>query len=136
MTEDHSSDLLGQLPRTRPHRRSAKRPPRPENGASATAKPAAKQQAAPKAAKRQAAPKRPARKPAEPKAKRLPQPAQPRGVPTASRRRSSQASRQRSEQASTPVLRTAAQAASELAEIGLTLSTRALRRAIGRLPRP
>jgi hypothetical protein len=34
------------------------------------------------------------------------------------------------------VLRTAVQAAAELAEIGFTLSAKALRSAVGRLPRP
>jgi len=68
---------------------------------------------------------------------RLAQPAQPRGVPAGPRTRRPAASAPRSEPASpAPILGTAVQAAAELAEIGLALSGRALRRAIGRLPRP
>jgi hypothetical protein len=40
------------------------------------------------------------------------------------------------EQNGTPILKTAAQATVELAEIGFTLGARALRQAINRLPRP
>ncbi|MGO9905693.1 MAG: hypothetical protein ACLP4R_28550 [Solirubrobacteraceae bacterium] len=61
---------------------------------------------------------------------RLPQPAQPPGVPptpAAPRPEATQGQH---------VLGTAAQAAAELAEIGLTVSTRALRNAVARLPRP
>jgi len=60
----------------------------------------------------------------------LPQPAQPRGVPRSAQPRRPEPATE------VPVLRTAVQAAAELAEIGLTLSAKALRGAIGRLPRP
>jgi hypothetical protein len=69
--------------------------------------------------------------------KRLSQPAQPRGVPAAGRpRRPSSTSEPAPSADATPILRTALQAAGELAEIGLVLSGRTLRRAIQRLPRP
>jgi hypothetical protein len=61
---------------------------------------------------------------------RLRQPAQPPGVPP-----TSDAPRPE-EPASRRLLGTAAQAAAELAEIGLTASARALRNAVARLPRP
>lgn len=178
MTNDRPSELLGALPRTRPHRRSAKRPARaddvagsqrdvadarkapasksakpkaaaptpakPKAAASAPAKPKAAapapakpNAAAPAAAKaKAAAPTTKRVRPASPpRAKRLAQPAQPRGVPSAGR-----AKRPLSESGAptdaTPILGTAVQAAAELAEIGLALGTRALRRAIDRFPRP
>jgi hypothetical protein len=62
--------------------------------------------------------------------KRLAQPAQPRGVPKAN-----QADRPEPT-TELPVLRTALQAAAELTEIGVTLSGKALRRALRRFPRP
>jgi len=133
MTDDRPSELLGQLPRTRPHRRSAKRPvrtatpPEPAAGAAPRPRPAGAKRAAPK----RAAAKSPSR------AKRLPQPAQPRGIPKAARdRRIASPTGRPAPSSPTPILRTAIQAAGELAEIGLTLSSRALRRAILRLPRP
>ena len=61
---------------------------------------------------------------------RLRQPAQPPGVPPMS-----DAPRPE-EPGSRRILGTAAQAAAELAEIGLTASARALRNAVARLPRP
>jgi hypothetical protein len=45
-------------------------------------------------------------------------------------------SRKQQQSGSTEVLGTAVQAAAELAEIGLSVSARALRRAVSRLPRP
>ena len=90
MSDEHPTDLLGALPRTRPHRRSDKRPAR------AAAEPARVKATAPRA-------------------KRPPEPAAPTSV---------------------PIVRTAVQAAAELAEIGLSLGARALRGAAGRLPRP
>jgi hypothetical protein len=160
LSNDRSSEVLGALPRTRPHRRSAKRPARsaaesePQRtpdaaGAEAKqAKATAGTQAKATGATR--AKQQPTRTPAKstrakpatvgsgarpsrvesPGARRLAQPAQPRGVPAAARP-ARQAAPTRA-----PVLSTAVQAAAELAEIGLTLSARALRRAVGRLPRP
>ena len=133
MSPDRSSDLLGALPRTRPHRRSAKRPARP-TGAAGTEAPAAPQtsEAPPAKARKQQgrAPKTStsARR-AGTRSAPLPQPAQPGGVPDAPRA-------PRPEETSVPVLRTAVGAAAELAEIGVSLSTRALKRAVGRFPRP
>jgi len=72
--------------------------------------------------------------PARPTARRRPQPlrqpAQPAGVPPTSHGRPAD------EQQGRHVLGTAAQAAAELAEIGLSVSARALRRVVDRLPRP
>ena len=153
MTDDHPSDLLSALPRSRPHRRSSKRPARPESTPApkppdVESTPAEKAtKAAPRRATRSAQGRpRPAKsaekktaskrgtsaktKPAAARAKRLAQPAQPRGVPQAARNPRPEPSTE------VPVLRTAVQAAAELAEIGMTLSAKALRGAIGRLPRP
>jgi hypothetical protein len=65
---------------------------------------------------------------AQPKPTRLRQPAQPGGTPTAHRKPVPSTG--------ADVLGTAVQAAAELAEIGLSVSARALRRAVSRLPRP
>lgn len=65
-----------------------------------------------------------------PRADALRQPQQPSGTPPAPRaRRPIPAS-------GTELLSTVAQATAELAEIGLSVSARALRNALGRLPRP
>jgi len=66
------------------------------------------------------------------RAERLRQPAQPAGVPPTSRRES----RPDDQTTGLDILGIAAQAAAELAEIGLSVSARALRNAVGRLPRP
>jgi hypothetical protein len=63
-----------------------------------------------------------------PKPTRLRQPAQPGGTPVARRKPVPSSS--------ADVVGTAVQAAAELAEIGLSVSARALRRAVSRLPRP
>jgi len=65
-----------------------------------------------------------------PRPPRLRQPAQPEGTPTSPRRR------RPAPPSGTDVLGTAVQAAAELAEIGLSASARALRRAVSKLPRP
>ena len=145
MPNDRSSDLLGQLPRTRPHRRSTKRPEREpagstSNGASevtgtTVAAPEEEQRAARRNRQPPARAKREASTATAAPNERLPQPAQPRGIPSAARprRRPPETTTQSS---ATPILKTAVQASAELAEIGLALGTRALRRAIDRLPRP
>ncbi|MGH2884319.1 MAG: hypothetical protein ACRDPA_16770, partial [Solirubrobacteraceae bacterium] len=61
---------------------------------------------------------------------RLAQPAKPAGVPPTRREAPPE------ESSGQHVLGTAAQAAAELAEIGLSVSARALRRVVDRLPRP
>jgi hypothetical protein len=183
MTEDRPSELLGALPRSRPHRRSDKRPARagvgpeaegqetngqetgdapkktaaPRRSASAVSpgakprprrthakstrasakSPQSKAKAAP-LSKAKAAPLTKAKSgsanaklsaPARRRG-RLPQPAQPRGVPRGTR------GPRPEPRTDFPVLRTAIQAAAELTEIGVTLSAKALRGAISRLPRP
>ena len=155
MTEDRPSELLGALPRSRPHRRSDKRPARAtaaagtETAKKATSpdKPATRRQtaspAAPKAkakgsqakaprpeAKTSRSPAKAPRAAAKSPPRRLPQPAQPRGVP-----RGKPGARPEPK-TEFPVLRTAVQAAAELTEIGVTLSAKAIRGALGRLPRP
>jgi hypothetical protein len=65
-----------------------------------------------------------------PKAERLRQPPQPAGVPPTPR------SRKPAPVAGADILGTAVQAAAELAEIGLSVSARALRNAVSRLPKP
>jgi hypothetical protein len=163
--EQRPNDVLGGLPRTRPHRRSDKRKP-PAGAASqpgrapkpkaATLKaptPKAKARATAKAkttpaknapASRKPAPLRDAS--AKPKAKRerLRQPAQPAGTPargpasarSPARRSAPEPPRRAAPPSGGQIVSTAVQAAAELAEIGLTASARALRTALSRLPRP
>jgi hypothetical protein len=115
MSEKPPSDVLGALPRTRPHRRSDKRKP-------AAAAPDATAAAAPPEPK---APVRPARRP---RAERLRQPAQPAGTPDARR------ARKPAPPNGIDLVGTAVQAAAELAEIGISISARAIRSAVSRLP--
>jgi len=118
MTEEPSSDLLGALPRTRPHRRSDKRPARiTEPAGGKPSPPTAKSAAArPKAATPRAK--------AAPRARAAPHPKQ---APPA---------RKPAPATGVAIVGTAVQAAAEIAEIGLTVSRKALRNAIARLPRP
>jgi hypothetical protein len=124
MTDQPPSDVLGALPHTRPHRRSQKRPARPTAAAQAPAterpKPAAGKPV--RSAKSARA--------AKPRAKPLPQPAQPAGGPPTPR------TRKPAPATGADILGTTIQAAAELAEIGLSISARALRSAVSRLPRP
>jgi hypothetical protein len=126
--DDQGGEVLRSLPARRPQRRSARRD-------ATAAKPAA---AKPVAAKRPAA-KRPAAK--RPAAKRPP-------ARTASGPKAVRPSAATDAAASTPgdppargpegveLVGTAFQAAGELAQIGLTLGTKALRGAVRRIPRP
>lgn len=175
MADERSSEVLGALPKSRPHRRSAKRPvrnghradaPSPEATASGGERPATRPAdrtaggprsgrktepravgggpkravaggskravggskravggskragAAPPAARRKAA------------ADRLRQPPQPRGIPSQPR----SPVPPRSERP--VILGTLVQAAAELTEIGLSLGSKVLQRAVSRLPRP
>ena len=156
MSDERPSDVLGSLPRTRPHRRSQKRADRPAVSASesnmtdagatktvatdtvatdtvatnavATNAAATRPRAAkPVPRKARATPVRPAPKP---KPERLRQPAQPQGTPP------SPGSRRPVPASSAEIIGTAVQAAAELAEIGLSISARAIRSAVSRLPRP
>ena len=108
---------MSALPRTRPHRRSGKRAARP--GEPPKAKP-------PAAKRPQPARETRARSPGE----RLRQPPQPAGTPAPPRPRKPVPA------SGVEILSTAVQAAAELAEIGLSLSARALRNAVSRLPKP
>ncbi len=159
MSDERPSELLSALPRSRPHRRSDKRPVRspaaPEAETSSpgpqkteASAPARQKRSArgdaratrktassrPKAAATQRSVKPRGAATAEAASRRRPrrlaQPAQPGGVPRGVRGPRPEPSTE------FPVVRTAVQAAAELAEIGFTLSTKVLRRAIGRLPRP
>ena len=162
MADQKHSEVLGALPRSRPHRRSAKRPPRANGSAvetttatetappkkakrATTASPkatspkaASPKATSPKATRRTATPSRPTSKRSEPNAARrakprtdpLRQPPQPRGIPSQPRSPVPPSSHK------PQVLGTVVQATAELTEIGLSLSARALRRVVGRLPRP
>ena len=132
MTGERPPEVLSSLPRTRPHRRSEKRPARPADPTPAAAKPGAAKPgpAKPRAAKPSTAanatkPSTAAKKPAP-----LRQPAQPAGTPPGPRARRPAPSR------GSDVVGTAVRAAAELAELGLTVGARAIRGAVARLPRP
>jgi hypothetical protein len=131
MNDERPTDLLSALPRTRPHRRSDKRGAR---SAASEARSAAASAARKAPARKAPTRKAPARKaPARTaSAKPLRQPAQPGGIPDARR-----APKRKPAPAAAPeIVGTAVQAVGELAEIGLTLTARALRNAVSRLPRP
>jgi hypothetical protein len=133
LSHERPSDVLGALPRRRPHRRSDKRPAatqvleedreRPVQRKRVT-KPAATPAREPRAVRPRA--------PKPRKEQPLRQPAQPPGFPPTSPERESAPA----QPAGRDILGTAAQAAAEIAEIGLSLSARALRNAVARLPRP
>jgi hypothetical protein len=126
VSEDRPSDVLGALPRHRPHRRSDKRAtPAPADPAATERGATSSRAQAPTAQAPTALPRATRRRP-EP----LRQPAQPAGVPTPPRARRPEQPRP------THILATAAQAAAELAEIGLSVGARAVRNAVRRLPRP
>jgi hypothetical protein len=148
MPDDTPSEILGSLPRTRPHRRSEKRGGRAEASAKTKGEsPTTGETAAPAGGRPEAtsraskSPKSTSASRARPVAKRQPprrrtpseplrQPEQPSGTPPAPRaRRPIPAS-------GTELLSTVVQATAELAEIGLSVSARAVRNALGRLPRP
>ncbi len=182
MSDQRSTEVLTALPRTRPHRRSNKRPARKDGGEAGASTAAAGEAPAPttgpgsaarpsgaRAAQSRAKAKAPTGRDssaakrggpspspagrtalssstAQPpvlkptplrgkpsratRPKRLPQPAQPAGVPAAA------GSRRPEPPTRMPIVSTAVQAAAELAEIGLSLGSRALRGAVGRIPKP
>ncbi len=135
--ERDSPDVLKSLPARRPQRRSARRD---AGGATPRAPKAAAPKPRPPRAKK---PPAPARKPA-PAARA----AKPEDSSTARRPAGVRPSAATNAAASTPGRRpaqppegielvgTAIQAAGELAQLGLTLGTKALRGAVSRLPRP
>jgi hypothetical protein len=148
-------DVFGSLPNTRPQRRSARR-----DRAGAKAKPAASAQAKAGAGAGAAAKPRPAAK-AKPAAQAKPRPAA-RAEPAARAQRAAAAKPAAAKSApprttasqippagyatphadddgvprGTELVTTAVQAAGELAQIGLAAGGRALKSALGRLPRP
>jgi len=112
MSDEPPAEVLASLPRRRPHRRSPKRPATPRSGAPPNAG---------------TGPPEPERVRAERvRAERVR--AEPQREPAI-------AGRRRSRPSGPEVLGTAVQATAELAEIGLSVSARALRGALSRLPR-
>ncbi len=160
MSDETPSKVLGSLPRTRPHRRSQRRAARPELGIAPaeSAGTAATKATAAESAPAESAPARATAKPeSAPRARKAPakkvpakrataarihQPAQPAGTPSKPKPRATakpkpaQKPSKPAATAGTEILGTAVQAAAELAEIGMSVSARALRRAVSRLPRP
>ncbi|MHB8657233.1 MAG: hypothetical protein ACYC91_04640 [Solirubrobacteraceae bacterium] len=116
MTERRPSEVLGSLPRTRPHRRSDKRAARTP---AAPGEPQAAVTGEARSSGSGVSPKRPAGRPPE------------RAAPAAKTAQGRPAAAKGAELAGTAV-----QAAAELAEIGISIGARALRRAVSRLPRP
>lgn len=155
LSDERPLDVLGALPRRRPHRRSEKRSSATPAGRSAPDRteasdgvaerePAANGGVAPRARGTRpasSARKAPAARNATPalgsetigarRPERLRQPAQPAGAPPMPPR-----TEPPDPTTGTAILGIAAQAAAELAEIGLSVSARALRNAVSRLPRP
>jgi hypothetical protein len=144
LSDERPSDVLGALPHRRPQRRSDKRaapaarsgPTTIANGTSASTKrttASTKRAAAstkhPEAARAHSP--RPTTRATPRRPERLHQPAQPAGVPPTPPRPGVP-----DETTGRDILGIAAQAAAELAEIGLSVSARALRNAVSRLPRP
>jgi hypothetical protein len=111
---DGDREVLSSLPRTRPERRSAKRGAPAAAGSEPPAKAKAKPRAKPKATASKAAPPRP--------------------VPPAGYAVPDQASPVNAGGAE--LVGTAIQALGELANLGVSLGGRALRDALGRLPKP
>ncbi|HWF50974.1 MAG TPA: hypothetical protein VG294_10075 [Solirubrobacteraceae bacterium] len=146
MSDDRPSEVLGALPRTRPHRRSEKRaapaptraapapPARPPARSARPTEPTTSLRQA-KSARRPAAvkstPASPgATKRATPAPSRVRQPAQPPGTPRATR------SRPPIPAAGADLISSAVNVTAELAEMGISAGARALRGVVARLPRP
>jgi len=150
MPDQRPPDVFSGLPRTRPHRRSDKRPSARVEGAATEDTTAAAGEAKPREstakkppAKRATAKRAPqangasqAKRASQPKPRRTPraetlrQPPQPAGTPTPPR------SRKPVPATGAEILGTTVQAIAELTEIGLSAGARALRNAVSRLPRP
>ena len=150
MSDEPKPGVIGSLPRTRPHRRSDKRPPGPVGAApldpqgespalvTAAAAPKARTAKTPTvtkpAAKRRVAKAGPAANQAASRG------AKPATVsphpPAAAARDAARAVAPRPTSRPPACWRPPVQAAAELAEIGLHAGARALRRAVSRLPRP
>jgi hypothetical protein len=128
--EREGAEVLKSLPARRPQRRSTRR-----GGAKAPGgKPAAPRKTAASARKPAGAARKPAAAARKPAAGR-----KPAGVtPSAATRAASSTPGRRPAQAPEGIelVGTAVQAAGELAQLGLTLGTKALRGAVARIPRP
>ena len=156
MSNERPSAVLGALPRTRPHRRSQKRaaasapsatgaapvsratPPTTDPPKQVASAPVPAPASAPRRQNRAGAgasdpPAGAVTQPdgaGWPHPRPLRQPSQPKGLPTTPRKPHPE------QPGGADLLDTAVQAAAELTEIGLTVSARAIRRAVARLPRP
>jgi hypothetical protein len=115
MSEDKPPEILGGLPRTRPHRRSDKRRTTGQSNGRSDANAASASGRTTRGRTR-----------SEP----LRQPKQPAGTPP------KPASRRPAPPSGPQIVSTVAQAAVELVEIGVSAGVRAVRDALGRLPRP
>jgi hypothetical protein len=144
---DPAKSVMGSLPSTRPTRMARRRNDAEPSGTTATAEPPKPKAAAkPKAANgRRAAtkPKATATSAAKPKAAARPKAdAKPRpvrsGSPSLKRPARTEAPkpRQSAPPSGTELVTTAVQAAGELAEIGVKMGARAVKRAVDRLPKP
>jgi hypothetical protein len=123
--QDNGRDVMSSLPSRRPQRRTARRDAAAKGTATRPKKPAANASARPKAAR--------------PRPKTASAPRKPAGVrPSAATDAAASKPDQRPAQAPEGIelVGTAIQAAGELAQLGLTLGTKALRGAVRRIPRP
>jgi hypothetical protein len=133
VSDERPSDVLGALPRRRPQRRSDKRQSREPYRSKVTNRanaPAATGTATVQRPEATATLPTPPLATPRRRTQPLRQPAQPPGTPPTSQDRPGDQPTGRH------ILGTAAQAAAELAGIGLSISARALRNAVDRLPRP
>jgi hypothetical protein len=140
-------EVLGRLPRSRPHRRSTKRDPAKATAAKRPAgKAAAGSAARSPAAGKAASPRAKAPRAAKPRAAAAPAPttARPGGPRSQRPATSSPTASPRIAQPRKPprpptgadLLGTAVQAAGEIAQAGVTVGRQLLKRAVSRLPRP
>ena len=126
-------DVMSSLPRTRPQRPSRRRASGRAGDTKAKHTPRA--EAKPAAAKASGARAKPSAKPRAASARPRPEGVRP-SAATQAARNAPPPKRPPSPPSGTDLVGTAVQAAGELAQLGLTLGTRALRDAVKRIPRP
>ena len=140
MSDEQEPSVLGALPHSRPHRRSAKREMRPVGAKTAARKSSTTTTAATKSASKVSAATKTAGNvsaASKPAAAAAPPPPPPPPPPLEDSEKSTPGGAGGTDcMGAAELLTTVVQATAELAEIGLTAGARALRNAVSRLPRP